>query len=222
LVQNDVKPSTINILTGCHVLLLIVSNVLVQYPFNVFSFHTTWGAFTYPAIFILTDLTVRIYNVHIARKIIFRSMLPGLLISYGIASYIEEARTLHWNDVITIHLMPFRIAVASFIAYIVGQLLDVFVFQRYRFNSSWWLAPALSNTVGNLVDTVLFFAIAFYQSTNPFLSQHWPEIAAMDIFFKITISLMAFVPIYGFVLNIFRVNFRPREGIQKQHSEDTP
>ncbi len=215
MVQNDIKPATINILTGCHVLLLIASNILVQYPFNVFSFHTTWGAFTYPAIFILTDLTVRIYNIHIARKIIFRSMLPGLLISYVIASYIEEARTLHWSDLFTIHLMPFRIAVASFIAYIVGQLLDMFVFQHYRFNSSWWLAPALSNTVGNLVDTVLFFAIAFYQSTNPFLSQHWPEIAAMDIFFKITISLMAFVPIYGFVLNIFRVNFRPREGIKK-------
>lgn len=108
--------------------------------------------------------------------------------------------------------MPLRIAFACFLAYTVGQLLDILVFQRYRNNSSWWLAPSLSTTIGNLIDTILFFAVAFYHCTNPFLSQHWPEIAAVDMFFKITISLLAFVPIYGFVLNIVHTKYLNKVG----------
>lgn len=199
--------SSVKILSVCHVLLLTISNLLVQYPFDVFGYHTTWGAFTYPAIFILTDMTTRMSNANIARKIIFRSMIPGLLISYLIASYIEIAGAFNWSSLLVIHLMPLRIASACFLAYAIGQLLDVFVFQRYRNNSCWWLAPSLSTTMGNVVDTILFFTIAFYHCTNPFLSQHWPEIAVVDICFKITISLIAFVPIYGFVLNIFHTKY---------------
>lgn len=207
MIQNNLELPSLSILSACHVFLLTISNILVQYPFDIFGYHTTWGAFTYPAIFILTDLTTRMSNPHIARKIIFRSMIPGLLISYAIASYIEVAHALTWDSLLVIHWVPLRIAFACFIAYAAGQLLDIFVFQRYRDNSSWWLAPALSTTAGNLIDTILFFSIAFYHSINPFLSQHWPEIAMIDIFFKITISLIAFVPIYGFVLNIFRVKY---------------
>lgn len=199
--------SSVKILSVCHVLLLTISNLLVQYPFDIFGYHTTWGAFTYPAIFILTDMTTRMSTANIARKIIFRSMIPGLLISYLIASYIEIAGAFSWSSLLVIHLMPLRIASACFLAYTVGQLLDVFVFQRYRNNSSWWLAPSLSTTMGNVVDTILFFTIAFYHCTNPFLSQHWPEIAVVDICFKITISLIAFVPIYGFVLNLFHTKY---------------
>lgn len=187
-----------------HVVLLTLSNLLVQYPFTILGFQTTWGAFTYPAIFILTDLTTRIAGANSARIIIFRSMIPGLLISYFIASSIEETR--HWElaHLFAFHSMPFRIALASFVAYALGQLLDIFVFQRYRNNYSWWLAPAMSTTIGNLVDTLLFFSIAFYHSTNLFLSQHWPEIACVDMLFKIAISLLAFVPMYGLFLNILR------------------
>jgi uncharacterized integral membrane protein (TIGR00697 family) len=190
-------------LSVCHVFLLTISNLLVQYPFNIFGFHTTWGAFTYPAIFILTDLTTRIATANISRQIIFRSMIPGLVISYVIASYIEETGNLSLTNVFVIHPMPLRIALACFVAYATGQLLDILVFQRYRNNQSWWLAPAISTTVGNLIDTILFFSIAFYHCTNPFLSQHWPEIACVDVFFKIVISLVAFVPIYGLFLNTF-------------------
>ena len=177
-----------------HIFLLTLSNVLVQYPFSILGFHTTWGAFSYPAIFILTDLTTRMFGPTMARHIIFRSMIPGLIISYIVASYIEGAS-------LTLHVMPLRIAFACFIAYTVGQLLDIAVFQRYRNNTSWWLAPAISTTVGNLIDTTLFFSIAFYHSSNPFLKQHWPEIAMVDMFFKVAISLVAFVPLYGFILN---------------------
>ncbi|KTD57694.1 7-cyano-7-deazaguanine/7-aminomethyl-7-deazaguanine transporter [Legionella shakespearei] len=199
--NNKVKVNSVWILSACHIFLIMLSNVLVQYPFDILGCHTTWGAFTYPAIFILTDLTTRIANASKARQIILISMFPGLIFSYLVASSIEAGNNLNFSTILVLHPMPLRIAVACFIAYAAGQLLDISVFQRYRNQSSWWLAPALSTTIGNIVDTVLFFAIAFYHCSNPFLSQHWPEIAMVDIFFKITISLIAFVPLYGLVLN---------------------
>ena len=192
----------IKTLSACHIFLLTLSNVLVQYPFSLFGFHTTWGAFSYPAIFILTDLTARICNANVARKIIFCSMIPSLVISYVIASYIEVVSTQNWANLWALHLMPLRIALACFVAYAVGQLLDIAVFQRYRTASSWYLAPVLSSTVGNILDTILFFTIAFYHGNNLFLSQHWPEIALVDVFFKIAISVIAFVPLYGLVLTV--------------------
>ena len=179
-------------LSSCHIGLLALSNLLVQYPFELFGYATTWGAFTYPMIFILTDLTTRLRTAHAARQIIFQSMLPALFISYGITAAIGD----------THHFLTLRIAFASFTAYAVGQLLDIFVFQTYRNRAAWWIAPALSSTVGNLIDTLLFFSIAFYHCNHSFLSQHWVEIASVDLLFKITISLVAFVPVYGVLLKI--------------------
>lgn len=192
-------------LTACHVFLITLSNILVQYPFELFGYHTTWGAFTYPFIFILTDLTTRLSNVKTSRKIIFISMLPGLIISYFIASYLEIMGAFSWDNAFILHYMPLRIALACFVAYTIGQLMDVFIFQSLRNSSSWWVAPAISTTIGNIVDTLLFFTIAFYHSSNPFLNQHWPEIAMVDVCFKILISWLAFVPIYGFVLHFFNI-----------------
>jgi uncharacterized integral membrane protein (TIGR00697 family) len=196
--------STLYALTAGHIILLTISNLLVQYPFNLLGFHTTWGAFTYPAIFILTDLTVRLSAARYARTIIFLSMIPALILSYLIASYLEAPEGLDW---LTLHIMPLRIACACFLAYVIGQILDVSVFQKYRNTSSWWLAPMLSSGIGNVVDTFIFFGIAFYHCNNPFLSQHWIEIAGIDLLFKMVISWLAFVPIYGLILNVigFRV-----------------
>jgi hypothetical protein len=205
--QSKVSNFLVQILCICHIFLLTISNVLVQYPFDLLGFHTTWGAFTYPAIFILTDLTIRLSSSKDARKIIFLSMFPGLLISYGVASYIEVANRISWQDIFVTHPMPLRIAFACFFAYLIGQLIDIFIFQRVRKNSSWWLAPMLSSTAGNLIDTSLFFFIAFYHCSNPFLSQHWMEIAIVDIFFKSAISIIAFVPIYGVVLNMVSIRY---------------
>ena len=198
MIQNNRNLISI-LLSLCHIFLLTLSNVLVQYPFQWFGFHTTWGAFTYPAIFILTDLTVRLSSSRYARRIILLSMLPGLLISYVVASYIETSPS---GDFWVIHPLPLRVAFACFVAYVVGQLLDIFIFQYYRKQKSWWVAPLLSTTIGNFVDTALFFFVAFYHSTHPFLSQHWMEIAEIDFFFKITISFIAFIPAYGVMLRV--------------------
>ncbi len=199
--------SKLKFLIIAHVFLITISNILVQYPFEFFGFHTTWGAFTYPFIFILTDLTIRLSGSEAARKTIFLSMIPGLVISYFIASYLESTDSLSWNSLFMLHPTPLRIALACFMAYVIGQLVDIFIFQRFRNTNSWWLAPACSTTVGNIIDTLLFFTLAFYHSANPFLSQHWPEIALIDICFKIIISLLAFVPVYGFVLHWFDIKY---------------
>ncbi len=196
----------VRVVSVCHVVLIVLSNVLVQYPFKLFGFQTTWGAFTYPAIFILTDLTLRIWNASAARRIVLRSMLPGLLLSYAIATLLEGGS-------LVIHMMPLRIALACFVAYVMGQGVDILVFQRYRLNSTWWVAPVLSSTIGNVVDTAVFFFIAFYQCNNVFLSQHWTEIALVDVGFKIMISLIAFVPLYGAIIKLFGLKLIP--GLKK-------
>ena len=89
--KNNISAFLVKLLSIGHILLLTLSNVLVQYPFELFGYHTTWGAFTYPAIFILTDLTTRLASAHQARAIVYRSMFPGLMISYCVASYVEAS-----------------------------------------------------------------------------------------------------------------------------------
>ncbi|HAT1658520.1 TPA: 7-cyano-7-deazaguanine/7-aminomethyl-7-deazaguanine transporter [Legionella pneumophila] len=205
LKRSKITQNSVWMLSLGHIFLITLSNVLVQYPFDMMGLHTTWGAFTYPAIFILTDLTTRITTANKARKIIMLSMVPGLIFSYLVASSIEAGNNLNGDSLSVLHLMPLRIALACFIAYVIGQLLDVAVFQRYRNQPAWWLAPTLSAVAGNFIDTVLFFTIAFYHCSDPFLSQNWPEIALVDVFFKIIISLIAFVPVYGLVLSMLGV-----------------
>ena len=90
--------------------------------------------------------------------------------------------------------------VASFSAYVVGQLLDIQVFNKLRQLKTWWIAPLLSTFIGNLVDSFCFFAIAFYKSPDPFMATHWVEIGAMDYLFKIVMGVLIFLPLYGVIL----------------------
>jgi len=99
------------------------------------------------------------------------------------------------------NLFVFRIAVASFLAYALGQLLDVQVFDRLRQLRQWWIAPAASTVVGNLLDTYLFFSVAFWRSDDPFMAANWVEIATVDYAIKLIISLVLFVPLYGMLLS---------------------
>lgn len=184
-----------------HLLVISSSNYLVQLPFTLFGFHTTWGAFTFPFIFLATDLTVRIYGAELARKIIFRVMLPALLVSYGLSVLFFEGQFQGFGQLSEFNLFVARIAIASFMAYLLGQILDVHVFNKLRQTKQWWVAPSLSTLFGNALDTLAFFAIAFYQSSDPFMAEHWTEIALVDYGFKLLISLGLFVPMYGVLLN---------------------
>ncbi len=175
-----------------HLVIIASSNYLVQIPFTIFGFHTTWGAFTFPFIFLATDLTVRIFGAPMARKIIFLVMLPALLVSYLLSVVFFEGQFQGLAPLSEFNLFVARIAAASFMAYLLGQILDVHVFNRLRQLKQWWVAPTASTLFGNALDTIAFFAIAFYQSPDPFMAQHWTEIALVDYSFKLIISLGLF------------------------------
>ncbi|CAH0280365.1 Inner membrane protein YhhQ [Rahnella aquatilis] len=102
----------------------------------------------------------------------------------------------------SLNIMVARIATASFMAYVLGQILDVHVFNRLRQNRRWWIAPVASMFLGNISDTLSFFFIAFYKSSDAFMAQHWVEIAMVDYTFKVLICLVFFLPMYGMLLNM--------------------
>ena len=185
-----------------HLLVITSSNYLVQLPISIFGFHTTWGAFSFPFIFLATDLTVRIFGAPLARRIIFAVMIPALIISYGISALFYMGEWQGFAALGTFNLFVARIAAASFMAYALGQILDVHVFNRLRQNRRWWLAPTASTLFGNVSDTLAFFFIAFWRSQDPFMAAHWGEIAMVDYCFKVLISIVFFLPMYGVLLNM--------------------
>lgn len=189
------------LLAGFHVLIIAASNYLVQIPVSVFGFKATWGAFTFPFIFLATDLTVRIYGPKLGRRIIFYAMFPGLLISYIISVVFLDGLWMGWGQLKTFDLFVARIAIASFSAYVLGQIMDVYVFNRLRQNKQWWHAPAASAVVGNLVDTFTFFMIAFYKTSDPYLADNLFEIGAVDYGFKLMVNAIFFLPLYKVILD---------------------
>lgn len=188
-------------LVACHLLIIAASNYLVQLPFTLLGFNTTWGAFSFPFIFLATDLTVRIFGASAARRIILRAMIPALVLSYVLSVLFYEGAFQGFAQLAEFNLFVARIALASFVAYAFGQFLDVQVFDRLRRKRHWWVAPASSTVLGSALDTLLFFSIAFYQSPDAFMAEHWVEIALVDFSFKLIISLLLFVPAYGVLLS---------------------
>ena len=184
-----------------HVLVITSSNYLVQLPVSLFGFHTTWGAFSFPFIFLATDLTVRIFGAPLARRIILAVMVPALFISYVVSSLFYNGAWQGLNALEQVNLFVARIACASFMAYALGQILDVHVFNRLRQLPQWWAAPASAMFLGNISDTLAFFFIAFYKSPDAFMAQNWVEIALVDYSFKVLICMVFFLPAYGVLLN---------------------
>ncbi|MBT9430189.1 7-cyano-7-deazaguanine/7-aminomethyl-7-deazaguanine transporter [Candidatus Symbiopectobacterium endolongispinus] len=182
-----------------HILIITSSNYLVQLPISIFGFHTTWGAFTFPFIFLATDLTVRIFGAPLARRIILTVMVPALVISYVVSALFYQGEWRGFSALASVNIVIARIACASFMAYVLGQILDVHVFNRLRQRKAWWVASTL---FGNLSDTLAFFFIAFYRSTDAFMAANWVEIALVDYTFKLLISLLFFLPMYGVMLNM--------------------
>lgn len=183
-----------------HILIIASSNYLVQLPVTVFGFHATWGAFSFPFIFLATDLTVRIFGAQTARWIVLAAMMPALVISYTVTVLFRDGVWAGWHSLTELNIFVARIALASFSAYLIGQLMDIFVFNKLRQLKAWWVAPAASAVAGNAVDTFAFFSIAFYKTDDEYLSTHLVEIAWVDYAFKVIVCLIFFVPLYGAVL----------------------
>ena len=126
---------------------VVASNILVQFLFGQW---LTWGAFTYPLAFLVTDLTNRLYGAQAARRVVFTGFAVGVACSLIGTQIMGEFGPL----------VTWRIAIGSGIAFLTAQLLDVAVFDRFR-GEVWWRAPLISTLIGSSVDTALFFSIAF-------------------------------------------------------------
>jgi len=201
-VGSGVTMSRLLLLLVCaHVIVIAASNYLVQIPFQLLGFYTTWGALSFPLIFVLTDLTVRVYGRSLARRVIVLVMFPALLLSYILSVLFQSGMWQGLGELGNFNLFVARIAFASFLAYLVGQLLDAQVFERLKTVGAWWVAPAASTLIGNAVDTALFFSLAFFRSPDSFMAANWVEIALVDYVFKLAFSLFFFLPVYKLALN---------------------
>ena len=213
LIPSTVSRTVLSVLIAFHIAIIIASNYLVQLPISLLGWHTTWGAFSFPFIFLATDLTVRLIGKQAARVVIARVMLPALLASYVVSVLFHNGVFGGFSALAEFNGFVFRIALASFCAYVLGQLLDVQVFDRFRRNSGWWVAPAVSSVVAQALDTAAFFAIAFWRSSDPFMAANWVEIAVVDYVIKLAVSLLLFVPLYGMLLSaiVRRLQRQPQQ-----------
>ena len=184
--------------------IVVASNILVQFLFGNW---LTWGAFTYPLAFLVTDVMNRVYGVQAARKVVFAGFLVGI-----ICSVIGTQITLQ-GDGFTYPAVTLRIAIGSGLAFLTAQLLDVAIFDRLR-DGAWWRAPLASTLIGSSIDTALFFTIAFSaglsfiapandvswaNETLPLLGAGpiaplWVSLAIADWAVKLSLALIALVP----------------------------
>tara|TARA_B110000971_G_C19780056_1_gene394863 strand:- start:43 stop:630 length:588 start_codon:yes stop_codon:yes gene_type:complete len=173
---------TLSVLMG---VVIIASNYLVQFPINKFNLQDvlTYGAFSYPITFLITDLANRRFGKKKARKLVYIGFVIGILLTTFVST--------NFQDVISI-----RIALGSGIAFLIAQLIDIEVFQRLR-NKKWFVAPVTSSLLGSTIDTFLFFSIAFLGTGIP-----WVTLALGDLFVKFLMALLMLVP---FRLLIFRI-----------------
>ena len=170
-------------------LVILASNTLVQHPVQLSVWAVdlagilTWGAFTYPIAFLVTDTTNRVLGVGSARKVVYVGFVFGIMLTLGAA--LGLARSIQTEDTSLLDALflddeaftLFRIALASGAAFLVAQLLDIRVFDWLR-RTDWWKAPAASSFVGSLVDTVIFFFLAFAGTGLPWASWAVGDFAA--------------------------------------------
>ena len=167
-------------------LIVALSNYLVQFPIKYLNLEDlfTYGAFSYPVAFLITDLANRRYGKIIARKIVYLGFVFGLFLTLYFSTDFSD-------------LISKRIALGSGVAFLISQLLDVQVFDKLR-RKVWYLAPLLSSLIGSFVDTLLFFSIAFYGT-----GINWVTLSLGDFLVKIFVALVMLIP---FRLLIFTTN----------------
>ena len=158
-------------------IVVVLSNYLVQFPVNYLNLQDllTYGAFSYPVAFLITDLSNRRYGKNIAKKIVYLGFTFGVLLTLLLSTNYSE-------------LISVRIAIGSGTAFLVAQLIDVNVFDKLR-KRIWYTAPLISSLVGSTVDTFLFFSISFY-GTNV----NWLTLSIGDLLVKIFVAIIMLIP----------------------------
>ncbi len=166
--------------------IVLVSNYLVQFPVNYQGLNEllTYGAFTYPVAFLVTDLANRSYGKFVARKIVYFGFFLGIGFTFLFST--------DFADFISV-----RIAIGSGTAFLIAQLLDVQIFDKLR-KKKWFIAPLTSSLIGSTVDTFLFFSISFYETGVP-----WLTLALGDLTVKILVALIMLVP-FRLLLKTFK------------------
>lgn len=174
-----------------HVLIIAISNYIVQFKFTVFGAPLAWAAFTFPLVVVLTDLTVRLLGKETGRAVIALAFIPAILVSMAVVKLGGAPDSV-----------AFRIGLGSGMAYFVSNLLDVYVFQYFREKyQTWWIAPTLSSIASTFIDTYTFFGVAFAGGADEFMSKNWHIVATNNSISKIIVSLLVILPAYGVLLN---------------------
>lgn len=189
-------------------IVVVASNILVQHPIGQW---LTWGAFTYPLSFLVSDIVNRLSGAKAARQVVYAGFVVGLLCSVVGTQIMGE-----FGPLVTL-----RVAVGSGTAFLIGQLLDIGVFDRLRRSVAWWKAPFVSTLFGSTIDTAIFFSIAFSAALvwmepgndvswagaqmpllgfGPMVS-FWVSLAVADWLVKVAVDVIALVP---FRLAVYR------------------
>ncbi len=184
--------------------IVLASNILVQFLFGQW---LTWGAFTYPLAFLVTDLMNRIYGAQAARKVVFVGFIVGVICS------LIGTQIMLQGDGYTFPAVTLRIALGSGLAFLTAQMMDVAIFDKLR-EGTWWKAPLASTLVGSSLDTAIFFTIAFSSQlvflepgndvswaneAIPMLGAGpvaplWVSLAVADWMVKLSLALIALIP----------------------------
>ena len=157
--------------------IVVLSNYLVQFPIQYFGLNEilTYGAFSYPVTFLITDLANRAYGKLVARKVVYVGFTIGVLLTLFVST--------NFSDIISI-----RIAIGSGVAFFIAQNLDIQIFDSLR-KKIWFVAPLASSITGSITDTFLFFSISFYATGIP-----WVTLAFGDLAVKLFIAMLMLIP----------------------------
>ncbi|SFK91989.1 queuosine precursor transporter [Shimia haliotis] len=184
--------------------IVVASNILVQYLFGQW---LTWGAFTYPLAFLVTDIMNRVYGAHAARRVVVVGFVVGVICS------LIGTQVMLQGDGYTYPAVTLRVAIGSGLAFLTAQMTDVAIFDRLR-EGAWWRAPLASTLIGSTLDTAIFFTIAFSDALSfiepandvswagemlPLLGSGpvvplWVSLGVADWMVKLSLALLALVP----------------------------
>ena len=187
--MEKIAKSSFIILGSLMAFVVLVSNYLVQFPIDHFGLKNllTYGAFSYPIAFLITDLSNRWYGKNVAKKIVYFGFAIGVFLTLYFST--------NYSDLISI-----RIAIGSGTAFLVAQLIDVNIFDKLR-NKIWFAAPLASSLIGSTIDTFLFFSISFYGTET-----NWITLSFGDLSIKILIALIMLIP---FRILLLRIKEKP-------------
>lgn len=209
----DIDRKLLFSLVVLHTLVIAISNYLVTIRFNLFdepilpllgTFPLAAAAFTFPLVVVATDLTVRLVGKQTGRAVVALAIGPAIIASVLVLLFLGDEHA-------------YRVGLASGVAYGIGTMLDVYVFQhiRERFTEAWWAAPALSTIAANIIDTYSFFYTAFYPA-------EWVHAVAFNnTLTKIIVGLVVFLPAYGVLLAYIQKRIQV-EPVKEQPNNEKP